>query len=352
MAPVFATDAARAKVVRDAFREQARWCERLESPFTARLCAVLAEILDAHSEPGARILGWNGDPRRDALALRLCGGLNALARSGQAPELAALYPPAPLPDENALAKGLGHVLHVHADALAPWLDGAPQTNEVGRSAALMSGLLVLADRFRLPMRLFELGASAGRNLQLDRYAHDLGGTLAGRVDSRLRLRPDWDGRPPPDAPVQIAGRSGVDLNPVDPVADGDRLLAYVWPDQPQRLAQLEVALDIASRDPPRVERGDAADWIETQLAIEPEEGVCRVVLHTIAFQYFPAEAQERVKARLRQAGAKATEAAPLAWLRLEMLPADDKISLRLRTWPGDGRLLAWSHPHASWINWL
>jgi len=119
-----------------------------------------------------------------------------------------------------------------------------------------------------------------------------------------------------------------------------------------RAQQLEVALDIASRDPPRVERGDAADWIETQLAIEPEQGVCRLVLHTIALQYFPAEAQERVKARLRQAGAKATEAAPLAWLRLEMLPTDDKISLRLRTWPGDGRLLAWSHPHASWINWL
>jgi hypothetical protein len=152
--------------------------------------------------------------------------------------------------------------------------------------------------------------------------------------------------------VRISGRSGVDLSPVDPIAEAERLLAYVWPDQPQRQAQLELALDIAALDPPAVARGDAADWLDAQLKIEPEQGVCRVILHSIAFQYFPADTQERVKARLRQVGELATETAPLAWLRLEMLPADDKISLRLRTWPGEGRLLAWSHPHAGWINWL
>ena len=112
------------------------------------------------------------------------------------------------------------------------------------------------------------------------------------------------------------------------------------------------ALDLAAVDPPRVEAGDAADWLEARLSLEPEAGVCRVVMHTVAFQYFPADTQQRIKAWLVEAGARASEAAPLAWLRLEKLAADAHFSLRLRCWPGEGALLAWSHPHCSWIEWL
>ena len=341
-----------AEAVREGFREQARWCERLGSPFTARLCAVLAERLDPDTALGARVLEWPGETMRDALALRLCGALHALVRAGKAPELAALYPPAPMPSDEALAAALSSVLVERAAWLDPWLDGAPQTNEVGRSAVLMSGLLVLAERFGLPLRLFELGSSAGLNLQLDRYGYALGGTSAGRRGSPVQLEPEWKGPPPPEAEVRIAGRAGVDLNPVDPVAERERLLAYIWPDQARRLAQIAAALDMAAADPPPVERGDAAEWLERQLAVEPEPGVCRVVLHSVAFQYFPPDVQQRIKARLAQAGSQASDKAPLAWLRLEKLAEDPHFSLRLRTWPGDGKVLAWSHPHGSWIEWL
>lgn len=342
----------RESAVRASFAQQSIWCERLGSPFTARLAKMLGERLDRGTAIGRRILDWPGEPEatRDALALRLCGGLHFLVRSGTAPGLAALYPPAPLPDEDELWHALEPVLAEQGDMLDPWLDHAPQTNEVGRSAVLMSGLLVAADRFPLPMRLYELGASAGLNLLLDRYGYDLGGTRAGDPASSLQLRPEWEGEAPPPAKVEVVGRGGVDLNPGDLVRDRDRLPAYIWPDQERRLGQMQAALTIAGADPPPLDRADAADWIESRLRLEP--GIASVVMHSVAFQYFPPESQARVTAHIEKVGASATESAPLAWLRFEWIPGDESHSLRLRLWPGgEDRLLAFNHPHGAWVRW-
>ncbi len=338
--------------IRASFAEQAGYCTQLGAPFTALLCATLGERLDRSNAVGRRVLSWDGDPGcfADALALRLCGGLHFLARSGGAPDLARLYPPAPIPTANLLWGALAPVL---ADpALPAWLDHAPQTNEVGRSAVLMSGLLVIADRFRLPLRLYELGASAGLNLILDRYGYDLGGVEAGEPMSGVQLRPQWQGPPPPSAPVAVIGRRGTDLNPARLPEEGERLLAYVWPDQPERVARLEAALAIAAAHPPEVDRAGAADWLEAKLALGREPGVSRVVMHSVAFQYFDAASQERVTGHIEATGKRASPAAPLAWLRYELDQAAGRPSLRLRTWPGDEQLLAWTHPHGRSVHWL
>ncbi len=339
--------------VRAAFARQAQWAARLDSPFMEALCRLLGERLDRSTEAGRRVLDWptSADAFSDALPLRLTGGLHALVRRGSAPGLAACYPPYPRPDDDTLWAALWPVL-ANPDLL-PWLDGAPQTNEVGRSAVLMSGLLVVAEAFPQPMEQLELGASAGLNLVLDRYGYDLGGVGAGAADSALRLKPEWKGGPPPDARVEVARRRGVDLRPLDVRKDGDRLLAYVWPDQARRLAQLEAALAIAAADPPEVEPGEAAHWLEARLGEPPESGLTRVALHSIAFQYFPEATKARIAAAMEQAGAAATVAAPLAWLRYEPEAGEERIALRLRTWPGgEERLLAYCHPHGSAMKWL
>jgi hypothetical protein len=338
--------------IRASFAEQAGFCTQLGAPFTALLCETLGRMLDRRTGAGRRILDWPGDPGcfADAVALRLCGGLHFLARSGAAPKLAALYPPTPLPDAERLREALVPVL---ANAELPrWLDHAPQTNEVGRSAVLMSGLLVIAQRFALPVRLYELGASAGLNLMLDRYGYDLGGLRTGDPASALQLCPEWKGPPPPPADVRVTGRAGTDLNPAHLPDEGGRLLAYVWPDQPERLARLQAALAIAAVAPPEVDRGGAADWIEAKLALDPEPGVTRVAMHSVAFQYFDADSQNRVTAHIEAAGKRALATAPLAWLRYEQDAESGKPSLRLRTWPGGEQLLAWAHPHGRFVHWL
>ncbi|HEX5181890.1 MAG TPA: DUF2332 domain-containing protein [Allosphingosinicella sp.] len=341
----------REAAVRAAFATQAGWCDRSGAPFTGLLCRLIGERLDRSTGLGRRVLGWpeGADPIRDALSLRVCGGLHALVRSGGAAALAALYPPHPVPDPETLWEVLRPAL---ADpALLPWLDGPPQTNEVGRSILLMAGFLALARRFPQPIDLLELGASAGLNLLADRYGYDLGGRSAGDPASRVQLRPRWEGPPPPEALVTIAGRRGVDLNPLDPRRDSERLLAYVWADQQERLARLKAALAIAAADPPRVDKGDAADWLDARLAEPARSGVTRIVFHTVAFDYFVAETQARIVRRLEEAGAGATEESPLAWLRYEAGP--DHFELRLRAWPdGEDRLLAGGHPHGSMVRWF
>jgi hypothetical protein len=321
----------------------------------AMLTAAIGQGLDRSGEVGRRLLDWPGRPDAgsDNVALRLCGGLHSLVRKGAAPELADCYAPNPIPGRAVLWAAVEEALHDHEAELLNWLDSAPQTNEVGRSAVLMAGLLAIGDRFGQPMRTFELGASAGLNMLLDSYCYELGGRKAGDPLAPLRLAPDWSGPPPPDSPIRIIGRAGVDLRPRDPVLDGERLLAYVWPDQPERLAQLEAALSIARKSPPTVDQGDAADWLEPRLGEQAEAGTTRVVLHSIAYQYFPPDTQARILAAMAAAGAESSKASPLAWLRFEMVPGDDKPSLRLICWPGgEDRLLAWCHPHGKSVRWL
>jgi hypothetical protein len=321
----------------------------------ARLTRLLAERLDRSSETGRRVLDWQGAPEAgaDNVPLRLCGGLHALVRAQRLPDLATFYPPNPPGDEEALGAAMEAALREADRELLLWLESAPQTNEVGRSAVLMAGLLVLADLFPQPIETLELGASAGLNMLLDRYAYDLAGVAAGDPESPLRLVPQWNGAAPPSAKVEIAERAGVDIRPMNPARDRERLLAFVWPDQPDRIRQLEAALAVAERDPPLVDKGDAADWLEAKLAAPPSPCRTRVVLHSIAFQYFPEATQTRIAATVEQAAAKANASSPLAWLRFEMAKSESKPSLRLRTWPhGEDRQLAWAHPHGKWVRWF
>jgi hypothetical protein len=340
--------------IRASFAEQARFCAALGAPFTALLCETLGRQLNRNSELGRRVLDWRGDPSPfgDALALRLCGGLHYLANADRDSDLGRLYPPAPLPDAGPLWEALAPVLA--RGKLLPWLDFAPQTNEVGRSAVLMSGLLTIASLFPLNMHLYELGASAGLNLMLDRYRYNLGGLLTGQKYHPAPLfKPDWEGPRPPRAEVRIVDRAGVDLNPARLPDDWQRLAAYIWPDQPERAGHFMAALDAATvRDPPEIDRGDAADWLEAKLGLEPERGVTRIVMHSVAFQYFDAESQGRVTDHIHAAGERASARAPLAWLRFEKEPGEEVHSLRLRTWPGEELLLAWAHPHGRWVRWL
>jgi hypothetical protein len=120
------------------------------------------------------------------------------------------------------------------------------------------------------------------------------------------------------------------------------------------MARTEAALALAAADPPAVDRADAADWLQARLAEPRQDGVARVVLHSIAYQYFPPATQGRIAVLLEEAGALATAAAPVAWLRFEMNGEHGgRPTVRLRLWPdGRDRLLAFADAHVRAVEWF
>jgi hypothetical protein len=337
--------------IRDAFRQQARACAGLGSPFMDRLMSLCADRLAPGSAVADRVLGWPKDfgPLGDVVPLRLAGALHGLVRDGTDPDLARAYPPHEVPDD-ILWSAVEGAFARHDVRILRWLDSAPQTNEVRRSGALLAAASWLAGHFPLPFVLSELGASAGLNLGFDRYTLDAGGTLIGAEHSPVRLAPDWQGAPHVARPIRVEDRAGVDLNPLDP-ADRTarlRLLAYLWPDQPDRLRLTAAAIGLADTVP---ERGDAADWLERRLAGR-WPGRVHMVYHTIAWQYFPPETQARCRAALAKAGLHATADAPLAHVGMEADGTKGSAALTVTLWPGgETWQLGRVDFHGRWIAW-
>lgn len=330
--------------IRQAFRDQARACAALGSPLMQRLMAGLADRLTPGDPVSDRVLTWEGDPSSsaDSVPQRLAGGLHALVLSGQAPDLAKAYASDRDPTNAALA-----AIRAHPAFLRDWLATPPQTNEVRRSAALIAAAHWLTDRFGLPLVLSELGASAGLNLLWDRYALSVHGQSFGPADPSLILTPDWTGPLPPAARITVLDRRGVDLCPLDPISNRLRLLAYLWADQPDRLARTRIALDLAARLRPQVDKADAADWLETRLQTR-HEGAVHLVFHTVAWQYFPPSTRSRALAAM----ATASRQSPLARLSMEADGNAPGAALTLTLWP-DGETISLGRAdfHGRWIDW-
>lgn len=353
------------KNIRSSFEIQAGWCAKLGSPFTALLLRGLGQNLDRTTKTGQRILDWVGvpDASGDALALRLAGALHMLVRADRLPELAALYPPNQMHSGAELNRAAMEAIAGADEEIYQWLDFAPQTNEVARASVLFAGMGVIAGETGLPLSIFELGASAGLNLMMDKFAYDLGGKAYGVRGSPVLLSPKWTGAVRSGTNPEIIARRGCDLNPLDVTnpAHRARLMAYVWPDQEARLARAEAAIEIARADPPQLDKADAADWVEAMIALSPQagetNGVTRVLFHSIAYQYFPDSVKSRISRRMEAMGAAATTDAPLAWLAFEQIEGLGP-TLSLRLWRGDTddgetRVLAKAvNAHVHGVEWL
>ncbi|HUH70648.1 MAG TPA: DUF2332 family protein [Mycobacterium sp.] len=337
-------------------RSQGRFCAASGSEMYGELFELVATDVEGGGVFATILSGHEDDPSRHAVPLRLLGGLHRLVLDGRASELRRWYPSTGGTwDAETAWPEIALIAAKHTDALRAALDQPPQTNEVGRSAALIGGLLRINHGLDLPVRLFEIGSSAGLNLRADHYRYCFADSQWGPIDSPVTIDDAWHGQLPPEGAVQIIERHGYDIAPIDVTgADGEMtVLSYVWPDQDARLDRLRGAITVARNVPARLEQRTAADAVaDLTLA----EGALTVLWHSITWQYLSADERDAVRDAVDALAGQADARSPFAHLTLE--PARDgpgapiKFLVRARSWPGgELAILGECHPHGPPVNW-
>lgn len=304
--------------VLEEFQLQSRFCGEFGSRFTAELLDRCAADIEAGGIVAKLTAGWPGHPRTDAVSLRVAGALHAAALTGRDKALAAEYP------EQRLVWSMDRVWPVARAFLEreegwvrDFMKSPPQTNETARAMGLACGFLWLAERSPEPFHMLELGASAGLNLNWDRFAFAYPGWRRDGLKGPS-IPTVVEGIPPRWRDISIASRAACDQNPLDAAdpADRLRLRAYVWADQTARMERLNAALDLARETGLKPEKADAAEWVRRKLAGKLPVGTS-VIYHSVFYQYPPHEVRAAIRDGIEEAGLRTSGECRLAWVRFE-----------------------------------
>jgi hypothetical protein len=297
---------------------------------------------------------------KHALPNLFLGAVQLLLLKGEHHQLAAFYP-----SLNNASRHYDYVYPYfrsfvleHKDEISEIIQRrSVQTNEVGRCAILVPAFeLATRQAENRPVAMIEVGSSAGLTLLWDRYHY--------RYDENLQCGPSnspvqieclllGEKRPPvPERLPKIASRLGIDLNPVD-LNDQESvqwLRALVWPEQQKRVRQLETAIQLAKRDPPKIVAGDALDILPSLIDHIPDEfQVC--IYHSFTLSLASGKPRERLEELL----AKVSEGRNLLHVSLEWAKNSESPLLSLASLnrgEKTEKTLAKCNAHGEWLEWL
>lgn len=301
----------------ESLRWQEEYCRTAGSPTAAEvLRAVTDDVLRAG--PLADVL-----PALvrfgDLVGLRVMSCVHLLALERRIPEVAVWLPTiggtAPAGDAGraSFRSAVVSALSSHRPELEHSLSRTPQTNEPARSMLLRGAL----SRLTGPVRLFEIGASAGLNLRADHLPAD----------------PSLEAGPLP----RIVARRGCDLDPVDPATPRGRALlsSYVWVDDVTRFERLRNALEVARRVPAPVV---AADALQFASGIELRADTTTVIWHSAVWVYLSQRTRDGLRERIRVLGSSASPTSQLVHVSWEWdsdrAQSTQPFALVLRRWDG------------------
>ncbi|HKW45371.1 MAG TPA: DUF2332 domain-containing protein [Candidatus Eremiobacteraceae bacterium] len=231
-----------------------------------------------------------------------------------------------------------------------------QTNEVRRCAALVPGFSCAAEALHASTASFvEIGASAGFNLQWDRYRCDYDDGLAwGNEFAVLQLacelrgggRPSFAGLP------KVAQRYGIDIAPLD-ARNADDVLwlrALTWPEHADRRRFLDLAVEVARFDPPKLIAGDAAEIFPSVVeGVAPDLPI--IVYHSFTMNQLDTEQRELLEDAFCRLGARR----PLARVGFEWAVGAPYPNLSLTNYTEvriERCVLAECDPHCAWLRWV
>lgn len=332
--------------------EAAAW----KSPMYSAFNLAMRDDVEAGGPTWRLLEPYADEPPDEYYAFRALAAVHHEVIAGELPDLARHYPSV---GGDGDAEAAWPLVRKRFDAHLPEtlaiLRHPLQTNETARCGALIGGFLVVARDTGLPLRVREVGASAGLNLHFARYRYEAGGIARGPADSPVRFVDHWErGVPPLDVAMEIASLRGCDIDPIDATSDEGRLslLSYIFCDQLPRYELLREAIDVARANPVSVDRASLDEWAARELA-DPPEGEATVVFHSLVWIYLPDEVRRRTQTAFHAAAEAADERRPFGWLRYEL--GDDLVrcELRLTLWPGgEERLLARGDVHLAPVEWL
>lgn len=342
------------EIIARRFLRQAEWCEKLGSRLYSQLLREAAVDVRGLGVCWTVLQGHHADPPGSALALRFLGAVHRLVLEGKSTQLAACYPSMGGDAGcDELWPRFQRFVGEQETELRRLIHLPVQTNEVSRCAALLGGFLAVSQRTGLPLRLLEIGASAGLLLRWDHYRYDEGNEGWGDPASPVHISGAFAGTWPRfNNAARVVERRGCDNLPIDPATEEGKLTlqSYIWPDQVERFHQLAAAIDVARQVPAQIDKANAADWIEMMLKVESKD-VATVVYHSIVWQYLLPGERTRIQRAIESAARSARPDRLLAWLRFE--PAEHHAEVRLQCWPGgDDQLLAQSGFHGMPVKWL
>lgn len=337
----------------DVLRLQKAGCEQIGSALYGRVLDGMIADFESGGVVAEVVAPWTDDALADAIPLRLLGAVHRIVLDGRAPDLAAYYPSAGGTDRGNPVPAFLATVRDHRAEVADGMHHNVQTNEVGRACSLVGGFHTVSRRTGLPLRILEVGASAGLLLRWDKYRYETatrswGGENGGAT---LTFTDPFVGPPPVfDPQCSVVARKGCDVNPID-ITSPDGVLtlrSFLWPDQVHRRSRLDQAIEIARRHPAVVERADAGDWVAEQLA-EPVHGVATVIYHSIVLQYLPRASFVTMREAIIRAGQHEPAEAPVFWLRME--PAGEFADIRLRSGSGSEEILGTTGYHGPPVTW-
>ena len=344
---------------------------RGRSPLYERLLAGLAGAAERRFDGGviARLLEVDGPAGPVEARLLLMAALHRAALDEPGLPHAEWYPRAVGPDRvrpadsgapGALA--LAYLIE-HEESVAAFMRSTRiQTNEVGRCVALLLGIL-LAGQFGMPVRLLELGASAGLNLHLDHYHYRYDGGPSWGPATGPVLATRAEGRIPRSlAPptIAVAERRGVDLHPLDVVDDDHvrNLHAFIWAEA-DRHERLEAAVALGRAEPVTIDRGDLISWAAERG--QPQADVTTVVFQSQVRHLLSSQQRDELGATLEGLLRAASPTAPVVHVAFEAprgIRDDGTTFPEVTVGIGDGSgpptwtTIATSDWHGRWIRWF
>lgn len=307
------------------------------SPLYAHLSEVVARS-DELLRVTNRIVNL---PRQNVLF----AAVHYLLMQGAGPDLSRFYPslrddPVTVSDVDPVFTGF--VLEHEDEIVEIGRTRYTQTNESRRAVVLLPAIWeTTLSRFHL----VDVGASAGLNLLLDLYRYRWNDFEWG-PESPITLETEMRGLSPLPRHLEILGRVGLDLHPVDLGDPDDRrwLEALIWPEHGERRRRLLAALELARITPVEVVAGSALETLGPALDGLPSDEPA-VVMTSFTLNQFTEDQRERFGAIVSEFRRNR----PVAWVWFEHMHRDDP-------WPkfgfdegSDQRVLGEAHPHGEWM---